>query len=81
MITSKLLFLAKKARETIRDLDPEDDLITYRLRMRAKEMMVVTPEDSMQVIAIQKVNPLSSSIMQETENEFNDNFNFRVDPM
>lgn len=69
IISSKLLFCAKKARETVRDFDPTDDLITLRLRTRSKEMMVVTPEDGMQVIAIQKIRPASSKKVQQTEPE------------
>ncbi len=69
LISSKLLFCANKARETVRDFDPTDDLITLRLRTRSKEMMIVTPEDGMQVIAIQKIQPLSSKV-QQPETEF-----------
>jgi len=47
-------------------------LLTLRLQTRSKEMMVVTPKDSMQVIAIQKINSSSFAIHQ-TEDEFNDN--------
>ncbi len=69
LISSKLLFCANKARETVRDLDPTDDLITLRLRTRTKEMMVVTPKDGMQVIALQKIQPSSMKVKKtETEN-------------
>ncbi len=66
LISSKVLFCANKARETIRDLDPTDDLITLRLRTRSKEIMVATSDDGMQVIAIQKIRT-SSSKVQQTE--------------
>jgi dynein light chain roadblock-type len=69
VITSKLLFFADKARETVRDLDPTDDLITFRLRTRSKEMMAVTPKTGTQVIAIQKINLSSSSTVQQNTNE------------
>ena len=73
LITSKLHFFATKARETIRDLDPEDDLLTFRLRTRSKEMMVVACEDGIEVIAIQKVNPISSTT-QQTDNDSTEKF-------
>jgi dynein light chain roadblock-type len=73
LITSKLLNFAESARSTIRDLDPNDDLLTCRLRTREKEMMVVTSQDGVQIIAIQKMNSSLSSI-QQTENEYTDNF-------
>ena len=71
-ISSKLLFLSKKARETIRDLDPTDNLITFRLRTQSKEMMTVTPDDGIQIIAIQKIHS-RSSIIPQAKDEFTDN--------
>jgi hypothetical protein len=73
-ITSKLLSFADMARATIRDIDPTDNLITFRLRTREKEMMVVAPDDGMQVIAIQKVNTSTSLTIRKTDSEYNDNF-------
>lgn len=72
LISSKLLFLANKARQVVRDFDPTDNLITFRLRTRSKEMMTVTPGDGMQVIAIQKVQS-GRSAMQQLDEEFKDN--------
>ncbi|CAF0845826.1 unnamed protein product [Rotaria sordida] len=74
-ISSKLLSFADIVRSTIRDIDPTDDLLTFRLQTRHKEMMVVTPNDGMQVIAIQKINLSSStSAKQQNDKEHNDNF-------
>ncbi|CAF2425036.1 unnamed protein product [Rotaria sp. Silwood2] len=78
-ISSKLLSFADIVRSTIRDIDPADNLLTLRLRTQHKEMMVVTPNDGMQVIAIQKMNlssssSLSTSAKQQNDNENNDNF-------
>ncbi|CAF0770160.1 unnamed protein product [Rotaria sordida] len=74
-ISSKLLSFADIVRSTIRDIDPTDDLLTFRLQTRHKEMMVVTPNDGMQVIAIQKINLSSStSPKQQNDKEHNDNF-------
>ena len=71
-ITSKLLSFADMARSIIRDMDPTDNLLTFRLRTQQKEMMVVAPQDAMQIIAIQKINsPLT--IIQQTADEYNDN--------
>ncbi len=67
-ITSKLLLFADKARESIRDLDPTDNLLTIRLRTQSKEMMIVTPKDGMQVIAIQKINS-SAATTQQTDKQ------------
>ncbi|CAF0850037.1 unnamed protein product [Rotaria sp. Silwood1] len=75
-ISSKLLSFANIVRSVIRDIDPADNLLTLRLRTRHKEMMVVTPNDGMQVIAIQKINLSSSSsplAQQQSDNEHNDN--------
>ena len=74
LLTSKLFSFADMARATIRDIDPTDNLLTFRLRTREKEMMVVTPEDGMHVIAIQKINASSSFTSRRTDNEYNDNF-------
>ncbi|CAF0813566.1 unnamed protein product [Rotaria sordida] len=74
-ISSKLLSFADIVRSTIRDIDPTDDLLTFRLQTRHKEMMVVTPNDGMQVIAIQKINLSSStSAKQQNDKEHNDSF-------
>jgi hypothetical protein len=62
------------ARAAIRDIDPTDDLLTFRLRTREKEMMVVTPEDGLQAIAIQKINTSSSLSIPKTDSEYNDSF-------
>lgn len=67
LITSKLLFFADKARAVIRDLDPTDNLLAFRLRTRTKEMMVVTPEDGMQVIAIQNMHSSLFTIQQNED--------------
>jgi dynein light chain roadblock-type len=72
LVTSKLCSITDMARSTIRDIDPTDNLLTLRLRTREKEMMVVAPEDGMQIIAIQKINS-SSTIIQQIEEEYNDN--------
>lgn len=72
LISSKLLFLANKAREVVRDFDPADNLITFRLRTRSKEMMVVTPDEGMQIIAIQKIQP-SVTKTQLFDDDFKDN--------
>ncbi|CAF1349487.1 unnamed protein product [Adineta steineri] len=71
-ITSKLLSFADMSRSIIRDIDPTDNLLTLRLRTREKEMMVVAPEDGIQVIAIQKIHS-SPTIKQHTEDEYDDN--------
>ena len=72
LITSKLLSFAALAQSIIRDLHPNDSLLTCRLRTREKEMMVVTPPDAMKIIAIQKLNPVPLTIHQDSE--FNDSF-------
>lgn len=72
LISSKLLFLANKAREIVRDFDPADNLITFRLRTRTKEMMVVTPDEGMHVIAIQKLKPIAAR-SQTFDDDFKDN--------
>ncbi|CAF1243380.1 unnamed protein product [Adineta steineri] len=71
-ITSKLLSFADMSRSIIRDIDPTDNLLTLRLRTRQKEMMVVAPEDGIQVIAIQKIHS-SPTIKQHIEDEYDDN--------
>ncbi|CAF4336259.1 unnamed protein product [Rotaria socialis] len=74
-IASKLLSFGDIARSAIRDIDPDDNLLTFRLRTREKEMMVITPVDGMQVIGIQKITSSSSILAkQKQENEYNDNF-------
>lgn len=65
-ISSKLLSFGHLVRSTVRDIDPSDDLLTFRLRTRNKEMMIVTPNNGTQAIAIQKIN---SSINQQYENK------------
>ncbi|CAF1293172.1 unnamed protein product, partial [Rotaria sordida] len=72
MITPKLLAFAEMARSAIRDLSPTDNLISFRLRTRQKEVMVVAPKDGIRVIAIQKINLSPQSI--QSEKEYNDNF-------
>lgn len=73
LISSKLHFVASKARETVRDLDPGDDLVTLRIRTTSKEMMIVTPFDGIQVMAIQKITA-SSTKHNEQDDDFMENF-------
>ncbi|CAF5125150.1 unnamed protein product [Rotaria magnacalcarata] len=76
-IASKLLPFGDIARSVIRDIDPDDNLLTFRLRTREKEMMVITPVDGMQVIGIQKITSSSSILAkqkQKQKNDYIDNF-------
>lgn len=72
LITSKLLAFSALAHTVIRDLNPNDTLITCRLRTKEKEMIVVTPPDSMRAIAIQRVAP--SVVPTAAENEYAESF-------
>lgn len=74
LITSKLLAFSALAHTVIRDLNPNDTLITCRLRTKEKEMIVVTPPDSMRAIAIQRVAP--SVVPTAAENEYAESFWF-----
>lgn len=72
LITSKLLAFSALANTVIRDLSPSDTLITCRLRTKEKEMIVVTPPDSMQAIAIQRLNTSASA--SANDNEYTESF-------
>jgi len=65
IVTPKLLGLAEMARSVVRDICPQDNLISIRLRTRHKEVMVVAPKDGIRVIAIQKINLSSSSPVEK----------------
>ena len=75
-VTSKLVSFAKMVRSAIRDIDPTDDLLTFRLRTRQKEIMFATTDDGPKGIAIQNINSsLSSSFSSpssQNESEHND---------
>lgn len=75
-IASKLFSFGDIARLTIRDIDPEDDLLTFRIRTREKEMMVIMPNDGAKVIGIQKLNLPSSPLLkkQQNDDEYSENF-------
>jgi hypothetical protein len=60
------------ARSAVRDICPTDNLISFRLRTRQKEVMVVAPKDGIRIIAIQKLNVASQTI--QPEKEYNENF-------
>lgn len=67
MITPKLLAFAEMARSAIRDICPTDNLISFRLRTRQKEVMVVAPKDGIRIIAVQKINTSSQPAPVEKE--------------
>ena len=67
MITPKLLAFAEMARSAIRDISPTDNLISFRLRTRQKEVMVVAPKDGIRIIAVQKINLSSQPTPAEKE--------------
>lgn len=67
LYTSKLLAFSDIAHSVIRDLNPNDTLITCRLRTKEKEMIVVTPPDSMKAIAIQRLTSSTGTIITDTE--------------
>mmetsp|Transcript_26239 Transcript_26239/g.48829 ORF Transcript_26239/g.48829 Transcript_26239/m.48829 type:complete len:106 (-) Transcript_26239:228-545(-) len=48
--------LAKKARHVVRDLDPKNDLLYFRLRTREKEVLIAPGGDYL-VVVIQKWRP------------------------
>lgn len=73
MITPKLLAFAEMARAAIRDINPTDNLISFRLRTRQKEVMVVAPKDGIRVIAVQKITA-SPPPFKQPEKEYNDSF-------
>ena len=55
LINSKLLAFTRYSEGIVRDLDPTDRLLTCRLRTKTKEMIVITPPDSLKLIALQSL--------------------------
>lgn len=69
MITSKLLAFSNFAETVIRDLNPADKLLSCRIQMRNKEAMIITPPDSLKIIAFQKLEPSRNHGHLDNHNE------------